>query len=498
MYHNFLIYLGLIIVGIIFLYFHLTRNFNHWKNKSIQYVKPMLLFGNIFKVLTFQRSIGQFLWELYNNTKLPFIGFFVFDKPFLLIRDPEIIKSCLITDFEYFDDRSITENRKDDEMASDSLLLLKNPLWKSHRVIVSQAFATGKIKGMLPIVLEASNDLVDYMNNVAIKEEATETREVAMKFTTEVIASCVFGIKAHCFLHDKAAFREASKRIFDWSLGRKISMASYFFAPILVKLFKLKFYEPNVARFLDEIIKTTVAEKEKSKLYRGDIIDALIQIRNQKRPDSDLLDEKMLAAQSIQFFIAGFETTGSTISFALYELSLNPSVQNQLREEIQTVIKKHQNITYEAIQEMNYLDMTIKETLRKYPALPFLERRCTKLYKIPKTDAIIEKGVPIYISLLGLHFDSKYFPNPEKFDPKRFTVENKNTRPSSCYMPFGIGPRNCLGSQLSTLIAKVGLIRILAEFEVEVCKTTQIPLELDQKTFMLSPIHGNNLHFKKI
>lgn len=68
----------------------------------------------------------------------------------------------------------------------------------------------------------------------------------------------------------------------------------------------------------------------------------------------------MLAVQAGQFFMAGFETTGSTISFALYELSLNPSVQNKLREEIQSVISNHRDLTYEALQEMKYLDMTIK------------------------------------------------------------------------------------------------------------------------------------------
>lgn len=156
--------------------------------------------------------------------------------------------------------------------------------------------------------------------------------------------------------------------------------------------------------------------------------------------------------------------------------------------------------------------------MRKYPILAFLERLCTKLYKIPETDVVIEKGVPIYISLFGLHFDPEYFPNPEEFDPEWFTVENKSTRPSSCYMPFGEGPRNCLGkkflplhfyifyneafsllgARLGLLIAKVGLIRVLAEFEVEVCKTTKIPLELDRKTFLLTPVNGINLHFKKV
>ncbi|KAF2888380.1 hypothetical protein ILUMI_17793 [Ignelater luminosus] len=497
MFHTLNVFVGLITIIAILLYFYLTRNFNYWKNKNVYYIKPIPLFGNIFKVLTLQQNIAQFLQELYNKADLPFIGFFIFDKPYLLIRDPEIIKRCLIKDFDFFDDRSVAEN-KNDETSSKILLMLKNPTWKSVRVSSNPVYATGKMKAMLPLMLEASNDLVNYLNNIAIKEKAAEAREIAMKYTTDVIVSCGFSIKAESFLREKPLFREMTRRLFASSLIRKISMASYFFAPILVKLFRMKFIEPSVANFLNELIKTTVAEREKSKIYRGDIIDALLELRNQKGPDSLLSDEAMFTAQFAQFFMAGFETTGSTISFTLYELSLNVPVQDKLREEIQRILKKYDGITYEAIQEMNYLDMTIKETLRKYPVFAFLERLCRKPFKIPETDVIIEKDVPIYISLLGLHFDSEYFLNSEEFDPERFSVENKSTRPSACYMPFGLGPRNCLGARLGLLVAKVGLIRILAEFEVEVCKTTNIPLELDRRTFLLTPVNGINLHFKKV
>lgn len=133
-------------------------------------------------------------------------------------------------------------------------------------------------------MLKASDDLINYINDVALKEETTETREVALKFTTDIISSCAFGIDAHCFRKENAAFREVSRRIFDWDFGRKVAMASYFFAPILVKLFRLKFLEPNATQFLYDIFETTIPEREKSEVHRGDLIDMLIQIRNQNRP----------------------------------------------------------------------------------------------------------------------------------------------------------------------------------------------------------------------
>jgi len=89
------------------------------------------------------------------------------------------------------------------------------------------------------------------------------------------------------------------------------------------------------------------------------------------------------------------------------------------------------------------------ETLRKYPPLTFLSRDCNKDYKIPKTDLVVEKGVQVVVPVLGLHKDPEYFPDPETFDPERFSEEAKNRRPKYVYLPFGVGPRVCIGAYVS-------------------------------------------------
>jgi len=90
----------------------------------------------------------------------------------------------------------------------------------------------------------------------------------------------------------------------------------------------------------------------------------------------------------------------------------------------------------------------IAETLRKYPPVPFLTRECTKRYTIPGTSVTLEKGMPVVIPVLGIHKDPKYYPNPEKFDPDRFRVEAKSKRHHFTYLPFGEGPRVCIGKSL--------------------------------------------------
>lgn len=90
--------------------------------------------------------------------------------------------------------------------------------------------------------------------------------------------------------------------------------------------------------------------------------------------------------------------------------------------------------------------MYILETMRKYPPVHMLNRICTKSYKVPDSDLVIEKGTKVVISTLAIHHDPEYYPDPEKFDPERFTEEEKAKRHPFTYLPFGEGPRICMGN----------------------------------------------------
>jgi cytochrome P450 family 6 len=153
-----------------------------------------------------------------------------------------------------------------------------------------------------------------------------------------------------------------------------------------------------------------------------------------------------VAAQCFVFFIAGFETSSTAAQFALYELARNPDIQKKLQEEIDEVSRQHGGkITYEAVQGMELLDRVVAETLRMYPPVPVLTRQCTKTYTIPGTNAVIDEGVLAIIPVYAIQRDERYFPNPSKFDPDRFTEENKAKRDNYVYLPFGEGPRVCIG-----------------------------------------------------
>lgn len=121
-----------------------------------------------------------------------------------------------------------------------------------------------------------------------------------------------------------------------------------------------------------------------------------------------------------------------------------------------------------------------------YPPGAVIPRKCVKDYKVPNTNVIIEKGITVLIPILGIHHDKEHYPNPEKFDPDRFTDENKKSRHTYAHIPFGEGPRNCIGLRFGLMQAKVGLASLLRNFKFTVDSKTKEPLQMRAGSLVLA------------
>ncbi|RZC38786.1 p450 domain containing protein, partial [Asbolus verrucosus] len=227
----------------------------------------------------------------------------------------------------------------------------------------------------------------------------------------------------------------------------------------------------------------TVSYREEKNYTRNDFLQLLIDLKGSE----DGLTMNDVAAQSFVFFLAGFETSSTLMTFTLYELARNQDIQQRLRDEINTVLAKHDGkITYDSIQEMKYMNQVIDESLRMYPPASLTNRKCVKDYKVPDDDITIEKGTSVIIPILGIHYDEEYYPNPEKFDPERFTEENKNSRHPYAHLPFGEGPRNCIGMRFGLMQAKVGLTSMIRNFQFTVSRKTKEPLKMQVNSVILA------------
>lgn len=187
------------------------------------------------------------------------------------------------------------------------------------------------------------------------------------------------------------------------------------------------------------------------------------------------------------------------MSYCLYEIAKNPAVLHNVQEEIDRVFKSAgpDGITYEMLNEMKYLECVIDEALRKYPILPLLFRVCTEDFTIVESGLVIPKGVGVMIPVLGFQRDPEIYENPMEFRPERFfkSSHGAGDTKGAFYMPFGEGPRNCIGMRLGKLTAKLGLATVLSKYSVEFVdeKMLESELEFDPRQFILAPVKGFNL-----
>ncbi|XP_067006628.2 cytochrome P450 6j1 [Anabrus simplex] len=512
-FESLLLDLGIILLGLLAVcYVYLSRNYSIWERKGVPFIKPSPFFGNLTDVVLLRKQIGTVLKDVYLQSKdKPCVGIFAFDQPMLMVRDLNLVKSVLVKDFNNFMDRNIKVNEEMDPLNYKNLFMMTGPRWRHLRTKLSPVFTSGKMKRMFQLVDECGKQLVTYLEKKS-ENGVLEVKDTMARYTTDVIATCAFGLDGDALSNDKSVFRAMLKRVTEFSFIKNILVAAAFFAPALLTVLKLRILDEDVAEFMRKTVWSAVEYRERNNVVRNDFLDLLIQIRNKGHVDDDtnngtvdkssdkvVLDGDDFVAQSFVFLSAGFETSSTTLTFTLYELSLQEDIQKKLREEIQSVLEKNDGkVTYDGVQEMVYLDRVVSETLRKYPVLPFLDRKALQPYTLPGSTIRLDEDQVVVIPVMGIHYDPEYYPEPERYDPERFSEENKRLRPNYTYLPFGEGPRICIGMRMGLMQTKVGLIHLLSHFEVSPGKNTPVPIELDPKSFLLSTKGDIQLCFKKI
>ena len=155
--------------AIVGLYMYMTRKFLYWKKRGVEEISPTPFTGNFTDCLLMKKSPGAFVKELYDRAKnLPYIGFYIFDRPFFLARDPELIKNIVVRDFNYFADRYAAAS-PDDALGNANLFILKNPAWKVLRSKLTPIFTSGKLKRMFELMIEVGEDLTTYLDSLDLK-----------------------------------------------------------------------------------------------------------------------------------------------------------------------------------------------------------------------------------------------------------------------------------------------------------------------------------------
>ncbi|CAB3239058.1 unnamed protein product [Arctia plantaginis] len=501
-----------IIVAFLALALYLRKVYSKLANDGVNHLPVVPIFGNLFWVFFSSDNITDFLAKL--SSKFPddkVVGVYELLNPLYIVKDVDIIKNVTIKDFDHFVDRRGFSEL--DPTFGRSLLNLKGEEWKEMRSTLSPAFTSSKIRLMVPFMVDVGEEMIKVLSK-RIKDSESQyidvnTKDLTARYATDVIASCTFGLKVDSQSADSHFYRKA-KDVITFKYSAVIKIFLYRCLPSIAEMLKLSLVSSETSGFFSDVVLSTIEEREKRNIIRHDMINILNeikkgQLRHERDSDVDssagfatveesnfgkkLRDREWtdndLVAQAVLFLLAGFDTVSTVMTFMIYELAVNPDVQEILVQEIKEFDQMNGGqLDFKSIQSMKYMDMVVSETMRLHPPTPLLDRQCVKDYnfgRVNKTatkDLIVRKGAAIGFPVYMFHRNPQLFPNPEKFDPERFSDENKHNIKPFSYMPFGLGPRNCIGSRFALCEVKVMLYQLLRKIKVSPCEKTTIPFKL--------------------
>ncbi|XP_049825855.1 probable cytochrome P450 6a20 [Aethina tumida] len=478
----------------------------YWSRKGVYDNDPTFLIGNAKKLMSKQQGLGEMWKELYNNIKAKGLkhggGFFMLSPTYIPV-DLDIIKHIMQHDFQNFNSHGGYFNEKGDPLSAN-LFALSGQRWRNLRTKLTPTFTSGKMKMMFGRLTECGEGLKEMVEEYSKSGMPMDIKEMLQRFTIDIIVSCAFGLECDTMKNPDNDFATKGRSIFNPGAFGLLKTLLIFACPhsFLHKI-NLRRTDRDTEDFFMNVVRKNVEYREKNKVYRKDFMHLLLQLKNRGTVADDehltgdgtvgegAITFNELAAQAFVFFFAGYETSSTTMTFALYEIATNKDLQNKMRQEIREVLKNHDGkLTYEAVKDMELMGRVVDETLRKYPAISMIPRECTKDYQIPGTDVTIEKGTSIVISTLGIHRDPEHYPDPMKFDPDRFLEENKHSRHPFAWIPFGEGPRTCIGLRFGVMQTKVGLASILENYDISLSEKTRVPLEFNESSGLILSVKG--------
>ncbi|KAK5641877.1 hypothetical protein RI129_010424 [Pyrocoelia pectoralis] len=499
------------------------KPFRYWSKKGVKQNSIFQLWTDSIKIIFQLISPAELTLNLHNRfDQERYIGTCYYFSPLLFLRDPEIIKQIAIKDFDNFIDRIQFLNEDIEPLWTKSLFLLRGDKWKSMRATLSPSFTSSKMKGMFGLIKDCAETFVEFFENRQSDDESVLVKDAFSKYANDVIASAAFGVTCNSLENPNNEFYLMGKSATDFSgFWRNMSILLIGLCPKVAKLLGLRMLPDKADKFFRKLIKDNMDMRERNGIIRPDMIHLLMEARKGKLKHDESrevdtgfatieesaigkeeklqnlhLTDESITAQALIFFFAGFDSSSTLMSFIAYELAVNPDIQERLRQEVDDTLQRcNGSVTYEALMQMKYLDMVVSETLRKWPTITAIDRLCVKPYTIEPTNSdekpiTLEKGDFVWLPMYALHRDPKFYPEPDRFDPERFSDENKSKIIPYTYLPFGMGPRSCIGNRFALLETKILFFTLLSKFNISVTNKTDIPLTLCQKQFNLAASNG--------
>ena len=523
---------GPVLAGLLlasFIYYNLKK-FSFWSSRNIKGPTPWPFFGtNIYYIFQNKLDVDQKWRDKYGHTYGIYEGY----EPTLRTTDNELIKHVFIKDFNNFTDRNSKLIFSDQQRKW--LLWSPGEYWANQRPLISPMFTSSRMRSMFKSMSQCMDN---FTTSIVEKKMGSEKgakvyqkRDVGL-MALDVISRTFFGLNMDLYREKSPEFLKEAFKLssFDvpwfvlWSLIPK-PIASYFQID-LFRQSRMEYFYKLSENIIKERRSQMASDSNNNdddtsnKTKKNDFIQALLDARlsseehyekifskeddaskhfndqigheelekinelQTKKAFMKSFGEEEIKGQMTFLFIAGFETTAQSITFAIYELAHRPSDQQLLLDEIKRELDigadgKIDNIDHADLMKLHQLDAFLSEVLRLYAPIVENNRLVTRKggVELPLDPPIwLPERTSISVNSFTLQRDKDYWPKASEFDMSRFLPENKGKIVSCSYMPFGLGPRNCAGMRFALMEIKLALIKLITKYNVSPSpKTSHYP-----------------------
>ena len=394
----------------------------------------------------FRKSPADFLLSVareYGDMCYFRVGF----QQMYLVNRPDFIEEVLVTSQANFTKSRMLQRAK--ILLGEGLLTSEGDFHIRQRKMIQPAFYRDRLT-------RYASDMVACTQIAQGRWKPGETLDIAqemMRLTLSIVGRTLFTRDVESEAADVGSALTAILDTFTTMMSP--------FAGIMQKLPLPSVRRADRARaVLDRTIYRMIDERRRSGEDRGDLLSMLILASDES--DGRMTD-RQVRDEALTLFLAGHETTATALTWTFYLLSQSPEVELKLREELAAVLGGRAP-GYEDLPQLTYTEMVLAESMRLYPPAWAVGRMVKKQYRLYNHQ--LSPGAICIMSPYVMHRHPRYYPDPERFDPQRFTAEAKQSRPKFAYFPFGGGPRVCIGERFAWMEGVLLLATILQNWRM--------------------------------
>ncbi|TYJ32569.1 hypothetical protein E1A91_A05G044200v1 [Gossypium mustelinum] len=493
----------------------------YWKVRRVPGPPTIPLVGHLPLMAKYGPDVFSVLAKQYG----PIFRFHMGRQPLIIVADAELCKEVGIKKFKDIPNRSIPSPIAASPLHQKGLFFTRDARWSTMRNTILSVYQPSHLASLVPTM---QNYIESATENLHSSKQDIVFSNLSLKLATDVIGQAAFGvnfgltkpqsINESIRTVDKQGSQDdevsdfINQHIYSTTqlkmdLSGSLSIILGLLVPILQELFrqilkripgtmdwKVERTNKKLSGKLDEIVSNRMKDKNRGS---KDFLSQILSARESENVAKNVFTPDYISAVTYEHLLAGSATTSFTLSSIVYLVAGHPEVEKKLVAEIDGFGPHDQLPTaYDLQHKFPYLDQVIKEAMRFYIVSPLVARETSKEVEIG--GYLLPKGTWVWLAVGVLAKDPKNFPNPDKFIPERFdpNCEEEKQRHPYALIPFGIGPRACVGRKFSLQEIKLSLIHLYRKYTFQHSSTMENPLELEYG-IVLNFKHGVKLTVTK-